>query len=457
MKREKFAEQMDLISNLPDHIIVHIISSLPTEEAVRTSILSSRWKYLWKDITSICLRGCENDPDKFANLVDHLLGNCSSSSFLSFEIYFPDKIGLPRLNALICNALSHKIEKLILNIKTWFSWFPAPPLPNCALVCSTLVVLKLRTCFDIVIPESIVCFPHLKSLELCVILPNQDSVLQQLLCSCPVLENLSLSGYLDFCEVRKFDICVPTVRKLDLFLEYKGRSEISEYDIIINTPNLEHLSITDDSLSRFVVKNLSCLCHAEIMYESPSLEAVETKHINSLLELLKGVTKTLLLRLHFHTVNVLEKALSYTWPEFPNLVMLDMILSDESGWTCFANVLHTAPNLKVLILDLERMNTDPDEREPCVWTPPDSVPTCLLEHIKIIGIRWFGENDDELQAIEYLLKNALVLEHMMIGIPAYWIDEEVAEKLLTFPIASVNCYFQVYRRIHYKNSQNKIT
>ncbi|KAL2936806.1 hypothetical protein RDABS01_020255 [Bienertia sinuspersici] len=235
---------MDMISNLPDHIIVHIIFSLPTEEAVRTSILSLRWKYLWNDITSICLRGCENDPDKFANLVGHVLDNCSSSSFLSFEIYFPDKMRLPRLNALISNALSHKIEKLTLKINTWFSRLPAPPLPKCALVCSTLVALNLRTCFDILIPESIVCFPHLKSLELCVILPKQDSVLQQLLCSCPVLEKLSLSGYLDFCEVRKFDICVPTLRKMCLYLEYKG-DNLSEYDIIIDTPNLEHLSITD--------------------------------------------------------------------------------------------------------------------------------------------------------------------------------------------------------------------
>ncbi|KAL2936807.1 hypothetical protein RDABS01_020256 [Bienertia sinuspersici] len=107
-----------------------------------------------------------------------------------------------------------------------------------------------------------------------------------------------------------------------------------------------------------------------------------------------------------------------------------MNLSDESGWSCFANVLHTAPNLKVLILDLWRMNMDPDEREPCVWTPPDSVPTCLLEHIKIIGIRWFDGNEEELQVVEYLLKNALVLEHMMIGFPAYSVDEEGVEKLL---------------------------
>ncbi|KAK8299445.1 hypothetical protein V6Z11_D05G323800 [Gossypium hirsutum] len=39
----------DYISRLPDNILHHIISFLPFESGVRTSILSTHWKHLWKE------------------------------------------------------------------------------------------------------------------------------------------------------------------------------------------------------------------------------------------------------------------------------------------------------------------------------------------------------------------------------------------------------------------------
>lgn len=86
MERENQVEQLDILSNLPDHVVAHIISFLPTNEAIRTSILSSRWKYLWKDIHSICLKGGESNPDRFANLVEHVLDNCKSINSFSIDL-----------------------------------------------------------------------------------------------------------------------------------------------------------------------------------------------------------------------------------------------------------------------------------------------------------------------------------------------------------------------------------
>ncbi|KAL6205946.1 hypothetical protein ACLB2K_023198 [Fragaria x ananassa] len=46
------------------------------------------------------------------------------------------------------------------------------------------------------------------------------------------------------------------------------------------------------------------------------------------------------------------------------------------------------------------------------WSPPDSVPICLLTHLKTISIRGFRGKQDEMDAAKYLLMNGEVLKNM---------------------------------------------
>ncbi|XP_022737185.1 F-box/FBD/LRR-repeat protein At1g78750-like [Durio zibethinus] len=40
--------QLDRIGELPDHVLYHILSLMPMQMAIQTSVLSTRWRHLWK-------------------------------------------------------------------------------------------------------------------------------------------------------------------------------------------------------------------------------------------------------------------------------------------------------------------------------------------------------------------------------------------------------------------------
>ncbi|KAL5731113.1 hypothetical protein ACHQM5_003872 [Ranunculus cassubicifolius] len=66
-KRHKAREghSCDRVSNLPEDVLHCILSFLPTKYAVSTSVLSTRWKYLWTSIHN--LEFCDELP-KFSKL-----------------------------------------------------------------------------------------------------------------------------------------------------------------------------------------------------------------------------------------------------------------------------------------------------------------------------------------------------------------------------------------------------
>ena len=107
------------------------------------------------------------------------------------------------------------------------------------------------------------------------------------------------------------------------------------------------------------------------------------------------------------------------------------------------------------------MNDIDNRANRCHWVPPESEPDCLLQSLKMIGIKHFEGNEDELQAVKHLLNNAKVLDLMIIGFHPYPMDEEIVEKLLAFPRASKTCFVKVCEYFWFEteltSSENKIS
>ena len=72
----------DIISNLPDSLLCHILSFLPIRDSVSTSILSSRWRPLWTVVPVLYLDQRElgeelfdesNGKFKFVDIVSRIM------------------------------------------------------------------------------------------------------------------------------------------------------------------------------------------------------------------------------------------------------------------------------------------------------------------------------------------------------------------------------------------------
>ncbi|XP_057418320.1 F-box/FBD/LRR-repeat protein At1g16930-like [Lotus japonicus] len=185
----------DRISNLPDEVICHILSFLPTEDVVATTVLSKRWRSLWLLVPTL-----DFHYERYISSNN----NRSHSSFVRF-VYatilgrsFPQPIKTFRI---ICDSsvsdtiiwLNTSMQKRqVQNVEV--GYLSKPDWVHCKVSFSifsstTLVVLKLhRVCFN-AFPYS-VDLSTLKALHLSHIAFKKAQFIVELLHGCPILEEL---------------------------------------------------------------------------------------------------------------------------------------------------------------------------------------------------------------------------------------------------------------------------
>ncbi|KAG7574328.1 Glycosyl transferase family 1 [Arabidopsis suecica] len=78
------SEVLDSISSLPDEILQVILAFIPTKLAIRTSILSRRWRHVWSDTPSLSFFGgrCRLDSGS----IDKTLSRYTARKMMSFEL-----------------------------------------------------------------------------------------------------------------------------------------------------------------------------------------------------------------------------------------------------------------------------------------------------------------------------------------------------------------------------------
>ncbi|MCI03476.1 F-box/FBD/LRR-repeat protein, partial [Trifolium medium] len=187
---------IDRISDLPDSILSHILSFLPTKEASATSILSKRWKSVWLSVFALNFDDQTfNDYESFRKCVSLIMFELrdEKASIHSFTLKLgkSSRFNKKEFNEIFKFVMQRGIKNLDFNMSGKKRLIKSPP---AILRFKTLEVLKLANVtmgnFDQV------DFPRLKTLHLDRVYFNSPEYFVKLLFGCPILEDLHTKSFI---------------------------------------------------------------------------------------------------------------------------------------------------------------------------------------------------------------------------------------------------------------------
>ncbi|XP_022717729.1 F-box/FBD/LRR-repeat protein At4g26340-like [Durio zibethinus] len=435
-KRPKFSDEetcLDRISQLPDVLIQHILSFLPTKEAVATSVLSKRWLWVWTSVPILDLEDslfCKTDERlriDFMQFFTKVLIFNKVASLDKFCLKFNAVYHPWYVKTCFWAAVARDVKELDINIQGMEN-FPLLKLPCALFTAKTLHVLKLNHGIELDVPGT-VSLPCLKVLHLVWIKCRRDESVSRLFCGCPVLQELLLKN-LDCDNALNFNISIPTLKSLFISF-FTGQVSCK---LKINAPILQYLNLQANLPQlEYDVEDVSSLDEANV-----TVSLLGNHHI----PLVKALCNAKFLSFNWDWYTIMHNFKTY--PLFLNLVRLELNVG-YGGWSVLSRFLESSHNLKVLVL-AKNANCRGLGLE-CRWTPPKYVPKCLPSSLTMVYFRGFEGLRYQLSMVKYILNNAGVLKMMDIctnGISDMPMDSkfDMLRKLSMFPRGSKACQLQ---------------
>ncbi|XP_062023593.1 F-box/FBD/LRR-repeat protein At1g13570-like [Rosa rugosa] len=184
--------ELDRISSLPNEVTEKILSRLPLKEAVRTSILSTKWRYKSEILQDLvfddrCVSTQSHPTCSFVNIVDHVL-LLHTGPIRKFKLSRRDELATRDMDRWILHLSRNPvIKEMILEI-----WKGNPySVPSCLFSCQDIIYLELYRCLLNHPRSTFKGFRSLKTLDLENVTIIQD-VFENLIDCSPLLEILYL-------------------------------------------------------------------------------------------------------------------------------------------------------------------------------------------------------------------------------------------------------------------------
>lgn len=252
----------DVISSLPDSLISHMLSCLPTKEAVRTSVLSTRWKSLWLSVPSLRLASHDfPDYNSFVSFVDKSVNlyREENSCLHKLELVIRkendnDQSCVTRWIDFVSTRKVNHLDLECILVKREF----LEAVPLSLYLCESLLYLRLHR-VSLSGSES-VSLPRLKTMCLEQNVYADEAFLESFISSCPVLEDLSIVRR-DDDNVKVLRVHSQTLTSLTLGFEPGDGHMLFHYfdreilGLFIDSPRLKHLNFNDDVSKCHILSN----------------------------------------------------------------------------------------------------------------------------------------------------------------------------------------------------------
>nr|XP_043625880.1 F-box/FBD/LRR-repeat protein At1g13570-like [Erigeron canadensis] len=278
-------EGEDVMNKIPENVVTNIMDRLPLRDAVRTSILSTNWRFKWTLLTQLIFdanffhylfrRKFHFDKTNIiiSRLLFHLEGGVTK-----FSLSIPKDIKVDDEDihhwVMFLSRLGGFKDLVILN------WSETPvKLPTHLFSCLELNRLKLHHC--VLFPSYFCGFPKLLSLELLNV-RFQGHRCGELIAQCPLLEtlkiaNTKLRGGMKLVEIAKLEnvtflgLALYLLDDINTFLP----ENVAQNPVRITFPFLKTLSLFDMDFS----SNSMLSCAFGLLFGCRNLQ---TLHISAI-------------------------------------------------------------------------------------------------------------------------------------------------------------------------------
>ncbi|GLT76954.1 hypothetical protein SLA2020_485860 [Shorea laevis] len=388
---------MDRISRLPDELLLCIISLLSMKDAVRTSILSTRWRHLYASVSNLDLRFLV-DHVGFMDFVDRLFFLRKRCIIEKFHLCCSRSLPLDpsRIEGWICAVMWHGIRELDLTVDT---------------------IAKLN------LPTSLFTYG--------------DSG-ERLFSNCPILEDLVIITYVRYIIACDLRVCSCTLKRLTIVTN-AFREPRDPFQGFINAPNLAYFKYWGWEGDTCAFVNVQSLVEADVDFPKYS---GNNHYLHIATNLMRGISNVQTLCISAMTLIHLKENF-VPIPSLKNLKILRIFHCEMQWLEGLPYLIGRCDSLETLVLE---MDSDRAMFDLFKWVPEtwhaleESGVNCLFTCLKKIEIFTFKGNEEYVKMVEYFLKTASVLENLEIHIWAKYEERlEIINKLLMLPRVSKYC------------------
>ncbi|KAH0756804.1 hypothetical protein KY290_020297 [Solanum tuberosum] len=399
----------DIISNLPDDVTDVILMCLPLQDAIRTSILSRKWRYRWAKVPKLTL--------------DHTLWEYISTrkvrarlnSRILYHLFslrqgpinecrisnIPEPIHFCEIDKLIFFVSRNELEQLVLELPKGEKY----KLPSSIFTCSKMRHLTLHYCV-VNPPPTFQAFSKLIRLQLLNVAIS-DKSLENLISRCPMLEDMELdiADPLNYIEIN-----APKLRSLNF------GSKLNSI-CFKNTPLLTDVSIImANDVNHDSVNRGTCNL-VEFFGSLPALKNLCLGH-SIIKTLITGIIDRIPVKLPMPLVNLRQ------------IYLFDICLSDLDEIRCLLCLIKSSPYLEEIIVIINQAinNERGDDLTALKLLEAgydSGIKLNRLTKVRLIDIRG---TKAEMEFIKLLLATSPVLEKMMIS--PYYIGPESPQTLV---------------------------